>query len=210
MIDERKRMTELSRKLATVRIIKDIQPIPGADNIEVVTVSGWKCVTLKDEFKVGDYCVYFEIDSFLPIEPAYEFLRKSSYRRDHLGVEGFRLRTIKLRKQVSQGLVIPVGPVEEKIHIMVYLRILILLKHLGLRSGTRRYHRILVEKLVVINHRSSRKLIKNVFRIYLNCLMFLSKAQFLPSTKRPKSSMVLVCLRTCTELKCLDPWRGQL
>ena len=99
----------MERKLASVRRITDIQPIPNADAIEVVVVGGWKVVTKKGEFNVGDLCVYCEIDSFLPILPQYEFLRKSSYKKLSTGEEGFRLRTIKLRGQVSQGLVLPLS-----------------------------------------------------------------------------------------------------
>lgn len=112
----------MERKLASVRKITDIQPIPDADSIEVVVVGGWKVVTKKGEFSVGDLCVYCEIDSFLPILPQYEFLRKSSYKKLSTGEEGFRLRTIKLRGQVSQGLVLPMSllleylePVLEKV-----------------------------------------------------------------------------------------------
>lgn len=91
------------RKLATIRVIKDIKPIEGADNIELILIDGWQCVSKKGEFAVGNLCVYFEIDSFLPIKPEFEFLRKSSYRK--IGEEeGFRLRTIKLRNTLSQGL----------------------------------------------------------------------------------------------------------
>ena len=97
----------MERKLASVVTIDDIAPIPGADMIEVATVKGWKLVIKKNEFKPGDAAVYCEIDSFLPVIPAFEFLRKSSYRR--MGdSEGFRLKTIKLRGQVSQGLLLPV------------------------------------------------------------------------------------------------------
>ena len=99
----------MERKLASIRRITDIQPIPNADAIEVVVVGGWKVVTKKGEFNVGDLCVYCEIDSFLPILPQYEFLRKSSYKKLSTGEEGFRLRTIKLRGQVSQGLVLPLS-----------------------------------------------------------------------------------------------------
>jgi RNA ligase (TIGR02306 family) len=97
----------MERKLASIQKIADIQPIPNADAIEVVVINGWKVVTKKGEFKVGDLCVYCEIDSFLPILPEYEFLRKSSYKKMENGTEGFRLKTIKLRGQVSQGLVLP-------------------------------------------------------------------------------------------------------
>ena len=99
----------MERKLASIRKITDVQPIPDADSIEVVVVGGWKVVTKKGEFSVGDLCVYCEIDSFLPILSQYEFLRKSSYKKLSTGEEGFRLRTIKLRGQVSQGLVLPLS-----------------------------------------------------------------------------------------------------
>ena len=97
------------RKLATIRPISSISPIEGADFIELVRIDGWQCVSKKGEFQVGSPCVYFEVDSFLPIEPRYEFLRKSSYRKflDKLEGrrnEGFRLKTAKFRKQLSQGL----------------------------------------------------------------------------------------------------------
>lgn len=100
-------MTEENvRKLASVRKVRNITPIEGADFIELAVVDGWQCVVKKDEFKIGDLGVYFEIDSFLPIEERYEFLRKGSYRK--LGEEeGFRLKTIKLRGEVSQGLILP-------------------------------------------------------------------------------------------------------
>ena len=100
----------MERKLATIRQIDNIQPIEGADMIELATVGGWKVVVAKDvNHKVGDLVVYCEIDSFLPIEPEFEFLRKSSYKKMADGTEGFRLKTIKLRGQVSQGLILPLN-----------------------------------------------------------------------------------------------------
>lgn len=95
------------RKLASVVRIADIQPIVGADAIVVATVRGWKVVVKKNEFNVGDLAVYFEIDSFLPVRPQFEFLRKSSYKRMGNN-EGFRLKTIRLRGQISQGLLTPI------------------------------------------------------------------------------------------------------
>ena len=95
------------RKLATVVKIADIQPIVGADAIVVAKVKGWNVVVKVNEYKVGDLAVYYEIDSFLPIRPQFEFLRRSSYKR--MGaVEGFRLKTIRLRGQISQGLLTPI------------------------------------------------------------------------------------------------------
>lgn len=99
------------RKLASVQLVESISPIEGADNIEKATILGWSCVVKKGEFKPGDLCVYFEIDSFLPIRPEFEFLRKSSFKRLPDGTEGFRLKTIKLKGQVSQGLALPLSSV---------------------------------------------------------------------------------------------------
>ena len=96
------------RKLASIRKISDIQIIPGADMIELAIVDGWKVVVAKNvEHKVGDMVVYCEIDSFLPIKEEFEFLRKSSYKKMSDGTEGFRLRSVKLRGVVSQGLILP-------------------------------------------------------------------------------------------------------
>lgn len=98
----------MSRKLASIVIIEDLQPIESADFIEVAAVKGWKLVVKKNEFVIGDLAVYCEIDSFLPIRKEFEFLRKTSYKKMR-DVEGFRLKTIKLRGQISQGLLIPVS-----------------------------------------------------------------------------------------------------
>lgn len=92
------------RNLVSIQEVKGILPIPDADAIEVIEVLGWKLVVKKDEFKVGDKVVYFEVDSFLPIEDKYEFLRKSSFKNHPTIGEGFRIKTIKLRGQISQGL----------------------------------------------------------------------------------------------------------
>jgi RNA ligase (TIGR02306 family) len=98
----------MERKLATIRKIKEIKPIEGADAIELAIIDGWQVVVAKNVgHKVGDSVVYCEIDSFLPIREEFEFLRKSSYKK--MGdQEGFRLKTIKLRGQVSQGLILPI------------------------------------------------------------------------------------------------------
>jgi RNA ligase (TIGR02306 family) len=99
----------MERKLASIRRISDIQPIEGADMIELAIVDGWKVVVAKEVgHKVNDLVVYCEIDSFLPIREEFEFLRKSSFKK--MGdQEGFRLKTIRLRGQVSQGLILPMS-----------------------------------------------------------------------------------------------------
>lgn len=103
------------RKLASIREIAEIKVHPNADALELAIVDGWQCVVKKGEFKAGDLVVYLEVDSVVPIRPEYEFLRKGCYvKKDWLPEgEGFRLKTIKLRGQISQGLVLPLEKKEE-------------------------------------------------------------------------------------------------
>lgn len=96
------------RKLATIRQIKELLPIEGADLIVTAVIDGWTVVVKKDEFKVGDPCVYFEIDSFLPDgNPLWQHLVDKSSRTFE-GKRGHRLKTVTLRKQLSQGFATPV------------------------------------------------------------------------------------------------------
>lgn len=95
------------RKLASIQAIREIRPIKGADQIELAIINNWQAVVAKAEgHRVGDIVVYCEIDSFLPEVPQFEFLRKGCYKQLPDGIGGFRLRTIKLRGELSQGLVI--------------------------------------------------------------------------------------------------------
>jgi len=87
------------RKLAHIEIIESLNPIEGADKIEVAQVLGWQCVVKKGEFKVGEKIIYVEVDSVMPEKPEFEFLRDRK----------FRVRTIKLRGQISQGLILPIN-----------------------------------------------------------------------------------------------------
>lgn len=105
------------QNLATIRKVKEVLPIDKADNIQIAKVDGWQCVIKKDEFKSGDLAVYFEIDSFLPLDARYEFLRKSSFKTMFDGSQGFHLKTIKLKGQLSQGLLIPINKFPELIGI---------------------------------------------------------------------------------------------
>lgn len=108
-----KEIVTMSRKLASIQRIWKIEPIEGADRIELAYVLGWRCVVNKDQFKPMDLAVYFEIDSFLPVCPVFEFLRASSYRKTDIMGEGFHLKTQKFRGQVSQGLLLPVSNFSE-------------------------------------------------------------------------------------------------
>lgn len=97
--------TEQFRKMATVRRINDILPIQNADSIECAVLGGWKVVIQKGEFKAGDLAVYCEIDSWIPTAFA-PFLSKGKEPSEFEGIKGERLRTVKLRGQLSQGLLL--------------------------------------------------------------------------------------------------------
>lgn len=106
----------MSRQLATIQIIKELLPIEGANKIELATFEsiGWKCVVKKGEFKVRDKAVYFEIDSLLPLVPTFEFLAKGSKAKttileDGTAIAGWRLKSVKMRGQLSQGLALPLS-----------------------------------------------------------------------------------------------------
>lgn len=96
----------MTRKLATIRKIEEIKPIEGADAIEAARVDGWWVVIKKGEYAVGATVIYLEIDSWVPQELA-PFLVKGAIPREYNGVKGERLRTVKLRGQISQGLILP-------------------------------------------------------------------------------------------------------
>jgi RNA ligase (TIGR02306 family) len=91
----------MERALASVQRVDSLYPIEGADKIEAAKIGGWYCVVKKGEFKEGDLGVFFEIDSVLPDKPQFEFMRDRK----------FRVKTIKLRKQISQGLFMPFSDV---------------------------------------------------------------------------------------------------
>ncbi|MCA1806610.1 MAG: RNA ligase (ATP) [Actinobacteria bacterium] len=92
---------EITRKLATIQTVKEVLPIEGADNIVLVTFdkNNWRCVMKKNEADEGLRVVYFEVDSLLP---------KDDERFAFMEPRGFRVKTVKLRGQISQGLAMPV------------------------------------------------------------------------------------------------------
>ena len=100
------------RKLATIRKVSSVSPIEGADKIELVHIDGWQCVSAKGQLKEGQPVVYFEIDSALPADDnRYEFLHERCLKKwMNAGVlvkEVIRIKTIKLRGVLSQGLAMP-------------------------------------------------------------------------------------------------------
>jgi RNA ligase (TIGR02306 family) len=93
-------MEEFKRKLTSIQIIDTVVSIKDADKIEQASLRGlgWSFVVKRGEFKTGDRCIYYETDSILPEKEEFEFLRSRK----------FRIKTIKLKGVVSQGLVTPV------------------------------------------------------------------------------------------------------
>lgn len=98
----------IERKLGTIRKIDAIRKIENADSIECAVLDGWEVVVKKDEFKVGDKVLYLEIDTFVPHELAPFLTKEGKEPAEYKGVKGQRLRTVRLRNQISQGLVIPI------------------------------------------------------------------------------------------------------
>lgn len=95
------------RKMASVQTICDKKAIDGADAIEAVKVNGWWVVAKKDEFNIGDIVVYCEIDSWIPTSIAPFLTKVGKAPKQYNNVSGERLRTVKLRGQLSQGIVFP-------------------------------------------------------------------------------------------------------
>jgi RNA ligase (TIGR02306 family) len=97
------------RQLVKVVEVDEVNPIEGADAIEAVVVGGWTVVCKKGEFKPGDRGLYFEIDSMLPLDdPRFEFLKERGVRT-YEGKDYHRLKTVRLRGTISQGLLLPLG-----------------------------------------------------------------------------------------------------
>ena len=83
------------RELAYVVIIDEIKPIEGYDRVEYARVGGWWVIVQKDQFKVGDPAIYFEIDSRVPSDrECFAFLEKRNYK----------IKTLRMCKVISQGL----------------------------------------------------------------------------------------------------------
>lgn len=98
------------RKLASIQKISSVESIKNSDNLEKVKVLGWEVVVKKGEFKPDQLCIYCEIDSVLPEKPEFEFLKDRK----------FRIKTIKLRGTLSQGIVFPLEilPDNDRISIL--------------------------------------------------------------------------------------------
>lgn len=95
------------RRLASIKRIEEIKAIEGADLICAYRVDGWWVVDQKNKYNVGDLVCYCQIDSWIPNSIA-PFLSKGQEPREFEGVKGERLRTIRLKGQISQGLLLPI------------------------------------------------------------------------------------------------------
>lgn len=99
----------MTRKMATIRRIEEVKAIPNADKIVAYRVGGWWVVDSIGKYVVGDLVVYAEPDSFIPSTIAPFLTKPGHYAKTFEGVEGERLRTVSLRKQISQGLLLPLS-----------------------------------------------------------------------------------------------------
>ncbi len=95
-----------TRKLASIRRIKQLVEIPGAERIEIALVDGWQTVVQKGQFKEGELAVFCEIDSFIPTALAPFLTGAGKPPSEFNGVQGERLKTTKRMKQLSQGLLL--------------------------------------------------------------------------------------------------------
>lgn len=98
----------MTRKMASIRVIEEIKPIEGADLICAYRVQGWLVVDSVCKYQVGDKVVFCEVDSWVPTELA-PILSRGKEPREFEGIKGERLRSIKLRGQISQGLLLPLS-----------------------------------------------------------------------------------------------------
>lgn len=91
--------------LAYVAEIRDVNPIPKYDRVEYAHVNNWGVIVSKsDNFKSGDKCIYFEIDSKCPdTDERFKFLEKRNYK----------IKTIKMCGVYSQGLIMPLSAFDE-------------------------------------------------------------------------------------------------
>ena len=99
------------RKLVTIDVVSELNPIPKMDRIEMATIRGWEVIVQKNDFNVGDKCIYFEIDSLIPEgDERFEFLRERTYLKNE---NAFRIKTMKMRGNFSQGLALPLSKFPE-------------------------------------------------------------------------------------------------
>ena len=97
----------MTRKMAYIVKIDNLTPIEGADRIETAHIGGWTVVVKKGLHSVGNLVVFCEVDSWIPSTVDATLTPPEKEPREYQGVKGERLKTVRLRKQLSQGLVLP-------------------------------------------------------------------------------------------------------
>lgn len=100
--------SDSGRKMATIRRISALEPIEGADRIELAVVDGWKVIVKKGEYQVGSLAVYLEIDSWVPHTVAPFLTKSGHFPKIYQGIEGQRLKSVKMKGVTSQGLLLPI------------------------------------------------------------------------------------------------------
>lgn len=105
---------DIERKLATIERIEEIKAIPEADKICAYRVKDWWVVDQVNKYEVGNKVVYIECDAWVPTAVA-PFLSKGKEPRVYEGIAGERLRTVRLKKQLSQGLLLGLSPTFDNI-----------------------------------------------------------------------------------------------
>jgi RNA ligase (TIGR02306 family) len=98
----------MSTLIVEITKVLDINKHPNADKLELITVKGWQVVAQKDLYKIGDLVIYCPIDAVLPVELS-----------DKMDVTKYlskgRVKTVKLRGEYSQGLLIPISFIDDDI-----------------------------------------------------------------------------------------------
>ncbi|RYO77839.1 hypothetical protein DL766_008832 [Monosporascus sp. MC13-8B] len=125
----------MTRKLVTVPKVAAVHPIKGADGIEVVEFDGWTSVAGTGQFKTGDLAVFFEVDSSLPASDP-RWMRLAGKFITYKGERGFRVKSGRVRGQISQGILEPLDDFPEILAAWVDLEI---------RHGRRKAERLLRE-----------------------------------------------------------------
>jgi RNA ligase (TIGR02306 family) len=108
------------RELVTIQKITELLEHPNADKLEIAIIKGWNVVVQKGLHQKNDLVAFYEIDSFLPVEEQYEFLRKGNFKSTQNLGDGFRLRSMKLRGVLSQGLILPLSAISNNLEDQNY------------------------------------------------------------------------------------------
>ncbi len=99
------------RAMATIKRIDGIEPIPNADTICLYVIGGWRVIDKIDKYKINDLIVMIEIDSFVPNSLAPFLTKPGKFPKEYKGIQGERLKTVKMKGVISQGLLMPLTEV---------------------------------------------------------------------------------------------------